>query len=791
MNKKEIDLKGLVNAYLKQWKWFVLSVFITCLMAFIYLRYTIPQYEAYAKIQILEDKGAASELSILKDLDVFSGGSGAPKIVDEIELLKARENFIKVIKKLKLNVGYFVTGNIRDNEIYGSKYPFAINFLSPDSIINKFEHTFYVKIISATEFNYSEEEEGAFEKYAFGSNIKTKIGDIILVPENQNLPLYKNETIRIEVKPLPLLVEKLRASTKMKVAAEFSNIIDISMMDSKKERAIDILNNLVEINNENAVADKKAIADRTSQFINDRISEIYTNLSSVDETAESFKESRGIADLGSQSNVNFSQSAAGEKQLQETSIQLNIANSMKDLVSDQGNYDYIPTNVGLNDPGIASAAQQYNELVAQRNRLLKSSNEKNPVIVKLDQQLDGLRRGMQSSLNNVTNNLDLQVNSLSKQLSQINSRIYAAPSNERALRDISRKQQTTESLYLYLLQKREESQITFASATPKSKIINYAYSSTFPMTPKNKIVYLAALMLGLLIPFSIIYVNDVLDDKIHNKIDLESIAGDVTVLAELPKLGKKESKVILTEDRSVLAESMRILRTNLDYILKSKTKTMDRAQVVFVTSSVPGEGKTFVSSNLATIFANTGKKVLLIGADIRNPKLYTFFSETLNADGSGIKPKRNVGKGLTEYLFDNSLSEKEIIVGTETNTNDIDVIYSGKIPPNPAELLMSDRMKELFEKMSGLYDYIIVDTAPVMVVTDTLLISQYADQVLYVTKANVTEKKIIEYPLKLKNEGKLKHLSFVVNGVKQSNLGYGGKYGYGYGKTIKKWWSFS
>lgn len=282
-----------------------------------------------------------------------------------------------------------------------------------------------------------------------------------------------------------------------------------------------------------------------------------------------------------------------------------------------------------------------------------------------------------------------------------------------------------------------------------------------------------------------------LDDKIHNKIDLETLAGDVPVMAELPKLGRKESRIILKEDRSVLAESMRILRTNLDYILRSKSKVTDKGQVVFITSSVPGEGKTFVSSNLATIFANTGKKVLLIGADIRNPKLYTFFSETKDQNGSNIKPKRNGGKGLTEYLFDNSLSEQEIIVKTKTNTNDIDVIYSGKIPPNPSELLMSDRMEELFEKVSGLYDYIIVDTAPLMVVTDTLLISQYADQVLYVTKANVTERKVIEYPLKLKKEGKLKNLAFVVNGVKQSNLGYGGKYGYGYGKTIKKWWSFS
>lgn len=788
MNNKDFDFKSLINNYIKHWKWFVLSVFFTCLLAFMYLRYTVPQYEAYAKVQILEEKGAASELSVLKDLDIFSGGSGGPKIVDEIELLKARDNFKKVIKKLKLNTRFFVIGNIRDSEIYGSNYPFAINFLSPDSIVNKFEHTFFVRIISATEFNYSDEEDGVFKTYSFGANINTQIGDIILLPETKNLQNYKDKIIRIEVKPLPMVIANLRERTKMNVAGEFSNIIDVSLMDSKKQRAIDILNNLIEINNENAVTDKKAIADRTTAFINDRIAEIYSNLSSVDQTAETFKENRGIADLGSQSNINFSQSAASEKQLQDANIQLNIASSMKDLVSNQEEYEFIPTNVGLNDSGIASAAQQYNELVAQRNRLLKSSNEKNPVIVKLDQQLDGLRKGMQSSLNNVTNNLNLQVNSLSKQLSQINSRIYATPSNERALRDISRKQQTIESLYLYLLQKREESQITFASAAPKSKIINYAYSSTFPVTPKGKIIYLAALMLGLLIPFSIIYVKDLLDDKVHNKLDLEKITGDIPVIVEVPKLGKKDNRLVKKEDRSVLAESLRILRTNLNYIQRSHKSTPNN--IIFITSSVPGEGKTFISSNLAAIYANTGKKVLLIGADIRNPKLYDFFTTDDMIQTDKMKPRRSTKDGLTEYLVDPNIKVEDITIPAQVNENSIDIIFSGKIPPNPTELLMKDRMGELFEKASKMYDYVIVDTAPLMVVTDTVLISEYASQILYVVKAGATEMKVLDFPLKLKEEGKLKGLSFVVNNVKQANLGYGGKYGYGYGKSVKKWWNF-
>ena len=787
-NSTEIDLKSLITHYLKYWKWFVLCAIILVAFAFVYLRYSVPEYNATSRIQILEDKGASSELSVLEDLNVFSGGK--TQIKDEIEILRSRSNFIKVVKELKLNIRYFVLGNVKNNELYGDEnYPFSINFLAADSVINKSQIEFYVDLESETSFLYSEEENGPYKKYSFGSNINTAIGDIILVPYLGQLSNFTNKRLKIVVNPTPLVAQGYRSKIKISPADELSSIVNISLTDPVKGRAIEIINKLVETYNKNAVEDKKDVADRTSQFIDDRIAEIYNSLSTVDETAESFKESRGIADLGSQSNVNFTQSAASERQLQDASIQLNIANSMKDLISDQEGYDIIPTNVGLSDPGIANAAQQYNTLVAQRNRLLESSNEKNPVIVKLDQQLETLKRGMQSSLNNVTNNLDLQVNSLSKQLSQINSRIYAAPSNERALRDISRKQQTTESLYLYLLQKREESQITFASASPKSKIIDSAFAeSPYPVSPKPKIIYLAALMLGLLIPFTVIYVHDIMDTKLHNKLDLEKLVGDVPVLAEIPKIGRKEVKLVQKDDRSVLAESLRILRTNIDYVLRTR-KSGEKGSIIFVTSSVPGEGKTLVSSNLATIFANTNKKVLLIGADIRNPKLYTFFSN--DDSSSNVKLVRESKIGLTEYLNNPDLKLKDILVSTTVNANTIDVIYSGKIPPNPSELLMSERIKTLFSKVSEDYDYVIVDTAPLMVVTDTLLINQYADQILYITKAGVTEKKALEFPLKLIREGKLKGLSFVVNNVKQANLGYGGKYGYGYGKSVKKWWSFS
>lgn len=783
-----LDLKGLISTYSRYWRWFLASVILALGLAYVYIRYSIPEYAAQAKIQIIEEKSSTPDFSLFQDLNIFSGGTN--KVEDEIQIINSRSNLIEVVKELGINKKIVALGKIIDSEVYDKPPPFKISFIESDSLIDNSKFEFFVNLSTETTFGYSEKEDDPIKVYSFGKNIPSEIGDIVITPNTLNYENYRGQKFKVSINPVWKVAQGYQSKIRVSAASEFSNIINISLNDPIQKKAKDIINTLIGIYNKNAVDDKKAVADKTSDFINDRISDIYSNLSSVDQSAEDFKTGRGLTDIASQANLNLNVSAANEQELEDVRIQLDIASSMQDIVDNQSGYEILPSNVGLSDASIANTTAKYNELVSERKRLLKSSNEKNPVIVNLDQQLESLKRSMQSSLNSVTNNLNLRVNSLSSQLSQINSRIYSAPGNERALRDITRQQQTTESLYLYLLQKREESQIAFASASPKSQIIDNAYGlSEFPISPKRMITFMASFILGLFVPFSFIYLKDLLDDKVHNKIGLEKVVNNIPVLAEIPRVGKKEEKLVRKEDRSVLAESLRILRTNLDYIIKS-SKSRGKKNLIFVTSSVSGEGKTFLSSNLAMIFANTNKKVLLIGADIRNPKLYTFFSERKDVDRLG-KPKRNKNTGLTEYLFDNLLCWRDIVNPTLIHTNTIDVIYSGKIPPNPTELLMSDRINELFEQVSQEYDYVIVDTAPLMVVTDTLLIAEHASQILYVTKAGVTENKVLEFPLKLKREGKLKGLSFIVNNVKSSNLGYGGKYGYGYGKNVKKWWKFN
>ncbi len=778
-----VDLKEIVSTYTKHWKWFIISVIGALLLAYVYIRYATPEYAAKAKIQILDEKGSSSELSVFKDLDFLGGGKS--NVEDEIEILNSRSNFIEVVKDLNLNIRVTALGNVKDSEIYKER-PFIINFIANDTIIHRSDFDFFIEINSETTFGYSEERDSPLKVYSYGKKIPTEIGDIVIIPNFPFFKSYKGEKVKVSVRPIFDIAEDYQSKLNVTLAEEYSNILNITLNDAIEDKAVDIINTLIFTYNKNAIEDKKAVADKTSQFINNRIDLIATTLTSVDEDAQQLMTDKRMTGSGLEVGAAVQMSAQSRQALEEAKNQLTTVNGYKQYVQNSG-FDVIPA-VPVGDPNVAQTTAKYNELILQRKRLLESSTEKSPIVRNIDSELAELKGAITSSLAQIEQSTGMSVSALQNQVGTIYGTISSAPKNQAELREITRQQQTTESLYLYLLQKREEAQITFASSSPKSKVIDEGYiQGKHPVKPKKTMIYLASMILGFLLPLGIIYGNDLLDNKIHNKNSLEKLIKDVPVLAELPKLGKKDETLVRKDDRSVLGESLRILRTNLDYLIKSK-KSAAKNNIIFVTSSVPGEGKTFLSSNLSMIFANTDKKVLLIGADIRNPKLYTFFSSK-DVDKLG-KPSRNKDAGLTEFLYDDSLTSKDIINPMLAHTNTIDVIYSGKIPPNPAELLMSARMKELIQEMSERYDYVVVDTAPLMVVSDTLLISEYADHIIYVTRAGVTETRVLEFPLKLKNEGKLKGLSFVVNDVKEANLGYGGKYGYGYGKTTKKWWKF-
>lgn len=592
LSPETYDLREFIKPYKIRWKWFVLALLISLASAILYIRYTVPQFAVEAKILIENDENSSPNFDIFENLAAM-GGAPDSEIADEMEILTSRSNLITLIKDLGLNVVVSAIGNIKNTDLYRNPdAPFNINFLASDSLVYNSEAYFYITLLSETSFMFSEKKEGAVRKYSFGNTISSSIGDLIITPTDKNLERFGTNKYIVSVRPISVVAADYQEILEVSVSDDQSKIITILLEDPLINRAEDIVNKLIRNFNNNSLDDNKAIADRTSNFIDERIRDISSDLSNVDATAVEFRTGKGLANIGTQTDLNLTMESENQQLLNEASIQLDIASSMLSIILNEVGYELLPSNIGLEDPTIAATTQRYNEVAMERRRLLESSNDKNPIIVNLDRQLDGLKRSLRSSLSGMTNNLELQVNNLSRRLSTINSRIYTAPKNERALRDITRLQQTTEELYLFLLQKREEAQIRFASSTPRAKIIDSAYAvSQFPIAPKKAIILLGSLIIGLFIPFAFIYANELLNNKVRNKNDLEKLVKNIPVLAELPKISRKDINLVKQGERTVLAESLRILRTNLTYLIDSRKKNT-RGNIIFVTSSVPGEGKT-------------------------------------------------------------------------------------------------------------------------------------------------------------------------------------------------------
>jgi capsular exopolysaccharide synthesis family protein len=440
--------------------------------------------------------------------------------------------------------------------------------------------------------------------------------------------------------------------------------------------------------------------------------------------------------------------------------------------SQTNNYHVLPTNIGLDNPAATSNVSAYNKLVIDRSRMLENATLENPLVVENTKDLNSIKNALKESLTRADITMQATKDQIQGENSYSNKQIQKVPRQERLFRSIERQQQIKENLYLLLLQKREEAAISMAMTGDKARVVDYAYSSKKPISPKKLVVLLGAIMLGTVLPFAYIYLKELLNNKLIDKHNLEKLTS-TSVLAEIPRLSTKENELIQHNDVSPLAESFRILVTNIKYMFQRR----DTAKVIFVTSTVKGEGKTFVSVNLSLTLASPKNKVLVIGSDIRNPQLQRY------------NPAMKGTKGLTEYLYEDVTDPKSIIHPSGFN-KDCDFIYSGNIPPNPTDLLQNGRYEELIESLKGDYQYIILDTAPLMLVTDSLIIADVADVTIYVTRSEVTEKSFIDYANKNIEAKKIKNVAFVLNDVHKTNFGYGNKYGYGYHAEEKKWWQF-
>lgn len=770
------QLRNTLDVYVSKWKYILLFLIISLGSAYLYLRYTTYEFNTTASIQIQEDKKTTQlpEISGLQNFGLFSSNFG--KIEDEAQILKSRTLIEQVVKDLKLNISFFVKGKIKDKEVYLNP-PININFFETDSIIHKVDTTLYVKFISENKFSLSgfntnelielNSQQGVSE-HAFGDKIKTGFGDIIITPNIGEYGTSNGRYVKIRLQPCARIVEEYIGKIKILTTIN-SNIINLSIRESSINKAEFILNKLIEKYNNDVINDKEEIIKITSDFISNRLEVVAGELEQVDLTAENMKKNNRLSDLGAQSSIFLQSEKENEAKLITTTNQIQLVDYMTDYLSNNNaNSDLLPANVGIADNGVAQLTKSHNELVLQRNRILKNSSEINPTVINLNNQISALKENLNNSLENIKNSNNITLESLNKVDARINSQIFSAPKKERQFRDITRQQSIKESLYLYLLQKREETAISLGMSSPNAKIIDYAYSSNLPVSPKKPIIYLAAIIFGLFLPILFIYLLDLIDTKIHTRADIEKII-NAPFIGDIPKSsGKKKSRLVTKVDYSAKAEAFRMLRTNISFILKDKKKDK-LANTIFVTSTTSQEGKSHTSINLARSLSFSNLKVLLVETDIRVPKVEDYMN---------VKGK----KGITDYISDERLSIEDVTVSIKDNEF-LDVIPSGTIPPNPSELLMSHRVKSLLENVKKKYDYIIVDTAAVGLVTDTLLISQFADMFIYVVSANSLDKRQFHVAQTMYNENRLPNMTILLNGTKKKS-GYG--YGYGYGTNPDK-----
>ncbi|MGO3182936.1 MAG: GumC family protein [Aequorivita sp.] len=776
---QETSIREHIDVYLRKWPWFLATMFIALLIALIYLRYTPSTYSAIATI-LIKNQGStsASELGAFQDLGLVD----MMNVVDfenEKIVLNSKTLSEKVVDELNLTVSYFVEGKILDSEIFSGK-PFEVKVVSPPGETSTPPGPLYIEPISSTQFSLKVKVQENNATHNFGDLIDLGWGTIMVTP---NVTVLKRRElddsygeVRVSIRSRDAVAAGVRSSITVQSMTDRSSVVRLTMVSTLPEKARAIINELIEQYNDDSMNDRNLIARNTANFIQGRLEIITNELDSVETGKVDYKLEKGLTDIEAESQIFLQNANQANQQQMKIETQIALVNTMMDYLKNSSETDLLPANLGVGTENFASEVGKYNQLIMERNRLLQSSTTKNPLVVGLDKQIGEVRDNVLESMVNAKRSLQINLGEITNERANIGSEIYQIPSKEKDFRSISRQQGIKESLYLYLLQKREENAITLAVTAPRAKVVDPAYSQSIAISPKKSVIILGAMFVGLLLPLIIIYLSQLLDNKIRSRSYVERHGGNIAIVGEIPELGKKDEDIIKANDTSVLAESFRILSTNLKYLVLDKVENKEVGKTIFVTSTVKGEGKTFVSANLAVTLANGGARVVLVGADIRNPQLQRYI------DGDFTN------SGVVEYLVYPE-SSTEDYVQPANNQKNLWLMVSGTIPPNPAELWMQDRAGDMFSELASKFDYVIVDTAPAMLVTDTLLIDKYADVTIYTIRAGYTEKNLLNFPLDNKRTGKLKNVAFVLNNVAIANFGYGNKYGYTYGQNKKSFWN--
>lgn len=748
-----------IAKYIAFWKWIVLSVIIALVVCFFYLRYATDVYQTSAKIKILDNSNTAFKLPT-DNISIF--GNNEINKANEIVIMKSSRIIGAVVDHLDLTTEIYGAGLIKSNELWKEDIPFRVIWAKEkDSLIEK-QVSFQI-VLSKNGY----EIKGNDKEYKFGqTNFSSSIPFKLIIKNKSFLKSVSKKEYQIILKTRKSVVQSLSDAIIIDYVAKESDILSLTLNGFNKEKISDIIDALIGVFNQDGIQDRQLVSKKTIEFVDGRFKQLFSELDDIETSKANFKKERGFSYIESDAGVFMQNNYDSKSKVLFSNTQIALAKLMLDAVNKSKGLELLPSNIGIENAEVNGLLANYNEQVLKRNKLLlDGGGELNPMVKETTSLALQIKNNVKASIIGYQKVLEYKGNEARKFSEEEQDKYSTVAFNEKGMHSIQRQQSIKESLYVLLLQKREEAAINLAITNPSVKVVDYAIFSANPIAPDRNLFFLASLLIGLLVPFGLIYIYYTLDTKINSKEDIESLLPSVPIIAEVPFI-ETDNKIIRFMDRSILSESFRILRNNINYI----NPQTDKASILFVTSTIKGEGKTFVSLNLAITLSTLGKKVILLGADLRNPQLHRI----LNLEKSNLK-------GITNYLYDTSVIVNDIKGQHLTDNNiNFDIIFSGNIPPNPAEMLSNGRFELLLDEIKNDYDYIIVDTAPTLLVADTTLITHLADTVLYVTRANFTEKKLLKFISNLRTLNTIKNMGIILNNVGQ-NKGYGYSYSYNYG----------